>query len=146
MEPAAPLPNPTAIRAILAALGVTQASVGLTALLAPRAFYEDFPFGRGWVEVLPAYSEHLVRDVGGLFLATAVVLFAAARIATRTLAAVASWSLLAFTVPHTVFHLFNLGPYDTLDAVGNVVTLTGTVIGPIVILLLLRRNRAAPGG
>ena len=35
-----------------------------------RSFYEDFPLGRGWVEALPAYSEHLVRDVGGLFLAT----------------------------------------------------------------------------
>ena len=65
-------------RAVLGVLGAVQLIDGLYALLAPRSFYEDFPFGRGWVEALPAYNEHLVRDVGALFLATAVVLLAAA--------------------------------------------------------------------
>jgi hypothetical protein len=58
------------VRAVLAALGVVQLINGLWALLAPRSFYEEYPFGRGWVELLPAYNEHLMRDVGGLYLAT----------------------------------------------------------------------------
>ena len=65
-------------RLILGLLAAVQAPDGFYALLAPRSFYEDFPVGRGWVEALPAYNEHLLRDVGALFLATAVVLAAAA--------------------------------------------------------------------
>ena len=69
-----------AIRAVApVVLGLIQLFDGLYARWAPRSFYDDFPLGRGWVEALPAYSEHLVRDVGGLFIATAVVLLAAAR-------------------------------------------------------------------
>ena len=60
----------TAIRVVLFSLAGLQIVDGLYALFAPVSFYEDFPLGRGWVELLPAYSEHLVRDVGGLFLAT----------------------------------------------------------------------------
>ena len=71
----APLGAPrAATRLVLGILAAVQATDGLYALLAPRSFYDDFPVGRGWVEALPAYSEHLVRDVGALFLATAVVM------------------------------------------------------------------------
>ena len=104
-------------------LGAIQLTDGLYALFAPRSFYEDFPFGRGWVEALPAYSEHLVRDVGSLFLATAVVLFAAAWFLGRRLIAITLVSFLVFSVPHFVYHSFNLEPYTTGDAVANVVGL-----------------------
>jgi hypothetical protein len=55
-----------AVRAVLGGLGAVQSIDGLWATFAPRSFYGDFPFGRGWVEALPAYNEHLMRDVGGL--------------------------------------------------------------------------------
>lgn len=133
-------------RAGLGALGAVQIATGLLALLAPRVFYDDFPFGRGWVAALPDYSEHLVRDVGGLFLATGVVLLAAAIWLERRLVAVALVSFLAFSLPHTVFHLFNLGPYGTADAVANVLALGATVLVPVVLLWLLRgAGRADPG-
>jgi hypothetical protein len=127
-----------AIRAALVVLGIVQLVDGLYALLAPRSFYGDFPLGRGWVEALPAYNEHLVRDVGGLFLATAVVLLAAARSLDRRLVIVACASFLCFSVPHTIYHLFNLGPYDTFDAVANVLALGATVLIPAWILVVLR--------
>ena len=66
-----PTRHRTAIRVALAGVGLIQLVDGLYALFAPSSFYSDFPLGRGWVEALPAYNEHLVRDVGGLFLATA---------------------------------------------------------------------------
>ena len=106
---------------------------------APRSFYDDFPFGRGWVEALPAYNEHLVRDVGGLFLATAVVLFAAARFMERLRVIVAAASFLCFSVPHTIYQLLNLGLYDTFDAVANVVSLAATVLIPVWILAVAVR-------
>lgn len=130
-------------RVVLGTLGLVQLANGLLALLAPRAFYEDFPFGRGWVEVLPAYNEHLVRDVGALFIGTAVVLLAAAIFLERRLVTVALVSYLAFSLPHFVYHAFNLEPYSTGDAIANVVTLLITVIAPAALLVAMARPRSA---
>ena len=47
--------------------------IGLTAAFAPHAFYDDFPFVTHWVNLLPPYNEHLVTDVGGLYLGFAVL-------------------------------------------------------------------------
>jgi hypothetical protein len=131
------------VRAVLAVLGAIQLTDGLYALFAPRSFYEDFPLGRGWVEALPAYNEHLVRDVGSLFIATAVVLFAAAIWTERRLVQVATASFLAFSVPHSVYHAFNLGPYDTGDAIANVASLLFTVVAPAIVLAATFRRGSA---
>ena len=120
-----------AVRAVLVQLGAIQTLLGLYALFIPVSFYEDFPFGRGWVEALPAYNEHLVRDVGGLFLGTGFLLIAAGYWMERRWIGVALVSFLLFSVPHTVWHLFNLEPYSTGDAIGNAVTLTATVLLPL---------------
>ncbi len=138
------LPAPV-VRAVLAILGAIQATDGLYALLAPRSFYEDFPAGRGWVEALPAYNEHLVRDVGSLFLATAVVLFAAAIWMERRLILIALVSFLTFALPHAIYHFLHLGPYDTFDAVANVVALGFTVVAPVVVLVAMLRAGARSG-
>lgn len=147
MNPAAPIPVRfrSAFRAGLLALGAVQAINGLYALGAPRSFYDDFPLGRGWVAALPSYSEHLVRDVGGLFLGTAVILIAAGLVLERRLVLVALLSLLAFSLPHAIFHLFNLEPYETADLLANVLGLGATVLIPLVLLyLLLRAPRPEP--
>ena len=71
--------NRGAIRFLLFALGIPQALIGLMALLAPRTFYDDFPAGTdGWVHVLGPFDEHLVTDVGALFVALGVLLSLAA--------------------------------------------------------------------
>src|SRR5918996_986761 len=99
-------------RVILIGLGGIQFVNGVWAILAPRSFYEDFPLPvGGWVSALPAYNEHLMRDVGGLFLATGFVLLAAAWAMERRLVAVALVSYLLFSIPHTAYHLFKLEPY-----------------------------------
>lgn len=112
-------------------------------MLAPRSFYEDFPAGRGWVEALPAYNEHLVRDVGSLFLATAVVMLAATIWPERRLVGVALLSYLAFSVPHFAYHVLNLGPYGTGDAIANVASLLFTVLAPIAVLAATWRAAGA---
>ena len=128
-----------AIRVSLVILGLVQLVDGLYALLAPRSFYDDFPLGRGWVEALPAYNEHLVRDVGSLFIATAVVLLWAAQSLDRRLVMVACVSFLCFSVPHTIYHVLNLGPYDAGDAIANVIGLAATVLIPAWVLVVIRR-------
>ena len=138
---ATPARHRTAIRVALGVVAAIQLFDGAYALLAPVSFYEDFPLGRGWVEALPGYNEHLVRDVGGLFLATGAFLLAAAWTLERRLVAVASGSFLLFSVPHTIFHLLNLGPYDTADVIGNVVGLLATVVLPVWVLVELYRQR-----
>jgi AhpD family alkylhydroperoxidase len=128
-----------AIRTLLGVLGAIQLANGIWAVLAPRSFYEDFPLGRGWVEALPAYNEHLMRDVGGLFLATGAVLLAAAYFLERRLTIVAVISYLLFSIPHAIYHGFNLEPYATGDAIANALTLAATVAVPLWLAFELRR-------
>ena len=140
-----PTRNRTAIRVALATVGLIQVFDGLYALLAPRSFYDDFPIGRGWVEALPSYSEHLVRDVGGLFLATGAMLLAAAWTLQRRLVIVAAASFLLFSVPHAIYHLFNLESLSTADVIGNVIGVLAIVLLPAWVLFELRRQRRHPG-
>jgi len=131
--------NRGAIRFLLFALGIPQALIGFWALLAPSSFYDDFPAGTdGWVNVLGPFDEHLVTDVGALFVALGFLLcFAAVSLRRGTvLAAAIAW--LIFAIPHFLWHVFNLEPYGTADAVGNTITLVWTVVGGLLILFLAR--------
>lgn len=132
-----------AARLILGLLASVQTVDGLYALLLPRSFYEDFPAGRGWVEALPSYNEHLVRDVGSLFLATAVFLGIAAYYAERRIIIAASASILVFAVPHFIYHVLNLDPFPTGDAIGETIVLAAMVIAPAWLLIAVLR---APRG
>ena len=131
------------VRAVLGILGGVQVLNGLYALFAPSSFFGDFPLGRGWVEALPAYNEHLVRDVGSLFLATGIVLLAAVVWTERRLVLIALVSYLAFAVPHAIYHAFNLEPYGAGDAIANAVTLAFTVVAPIALLVMMLRGSAS---
>jgi alkylhydroperoxidase family enzyme len=119
-----------AIRVVLASLGLVQLVNGFWALFAPNSFYTQFPVGRGWVQLLPAYNEHLTRDVGALFLATGVILLAAAWLLERRVVLVASVGFLVFAVPHAIYHLLNLGAFGTADAIANGLLLGASVLLP----------------
>ena len=138
------VPSPNVFRAALLALGGVQALLGLYAVVWPLGFYQDFPLGRGWVEALPAYSEHLVRDVGGLFLLSGAVLVGAAILLERRLVALALASFLLYSVPHTIFHFLNFGPYGTADVVANVLGLGAQVVVPLWLLGILFSTRDRP--
>ena len=64
----------TGVRVAMGLLAVSAAAVGLPATIAPHAFFASWPLGREWVSALPAYNQHLVGDVGGFYLAFAVLL------------------------------------------------------------------------
>ena len=60
--------------------------------------------------------------------------------------AVAVWLL--YAVPHFAFHMTQLEPYGTADAVANALALGGQVVAPLLVLWLLRTRRQpapAPG-
>jgi hypothetical protein len=134
----------TTARAV--AMGVLTGSalyVGWWASLAPRSFYESFPgFNRMWVGGDGPYNEHLVRDVGGLYLALAVagVLALAWRERRTTLMLGAAWT--TFSLLHLGYHLHHLGDLDTVDVVGNVVTLGGTLVLAVLLLTPARTEVA----
>jgi len=133
-----------AARLILGLLAAVQTVDGLYALLLPRSFYEDFPAGRGWVEALPAYNEHLVRDVGALFLATAVFLAIAAYYLERRIVIAATASILVFAVPHFIYHVLNLDPFPTGDAIGETILLAAMVVAPAWLLVAALRAPQEP--
>lgn len=115
--------SPKSARAALGLLLLAAAVIGLTATVAPRTFYDDFPFLAHWVELLPPYNEHLVTDVGGLYLGFAVLLGWAAWTLERTLvrAVCVAWSVTA-TI-HLAFHATHLGGFGSADAIAEITTL-----------------------
>ncbi len=132
----------TEFQVVLLFLGGIQFLNGVWATVSPSGFYGDFPFGWGWVEALPAYNEHLMRDVGGLFLATGFILLAAAWFMERRLTILALVSYLLFAVPHAIYHYLNLEPYDGRDTIANVIVLGATVVLPLWLLWRLRAGAA----
>jgi AhpD family alkylhydroperoxidase len=133
-----------AIRGLLLALGIPQAAIGLWALVASRSFYDEFPTGQGWVAALGPFDEHLVIDVGALFVAIGMLMVLAAAWMRRPLVVAASIAWLLFAVPHTIWHATDLGPLSVGNAIANMVTLAVTVGGPLLVLGLLRAPATMP--
>jgi len=121
-----------AARASLVILFLSAASIGLTAALAPHTFYDDFPFLRHWVELLPPYNEHLVTDVGGLYLGFAVLFAWAARTLQPTLVRAVCTAWLLTAALHLLFHVTHLEGFDTGDAIGQVTSLAFLLVPPPV--------------
>jgi len=124
--------SPRSARLALGFLLLATATIGLTATFAPHAFYDEFPFLAHWVELLPPYNEHLVTDVGGLYLGFAVLFAWAIRTLDRTLiqALSAAWLLAAGI--HLVFHASHLDNFSTGDAVAETLTLALLLAPPPV--------------
>lgn len=119
-----------------AILAVTAGYVGAWAELAPRSFYDSFPgFGHHWVSAAGPYNEHLVRDVGGLYLALLLVSLWAVVRSRGEIFALAGCAWLVFSVPHFAFHLVHLDGFDAADKTGNVVSLGGTIVLAALLLL-----------
>ena len=129
------------LRVTLACLALSAAVPGLQATLSPTAFYEGFPFGRAWVELLPPYNEHLLRDVGGFYLAFALLFAWAAVRPSRQLVVplCVAWSVSA--VVHAVYHALHLDDFGVGDAVAQTAGLVAVVALPVLAVVLVRRNR-----
>lgn len=109
--------------------------LGVWAGAAPRSFYDSFPgLGMTWVSVDGPYNEHLLRDVGALNLALAVVLIFAFIRLSPDLVRVAAGASLAWNVPHLVYHVFNTDGLGTLDIILNLGGLSLSAFYPVVLL------------
>ena len=122
-------------RAALAVLILSQGSIALWALLAPRAFYDDFPGGgSAWVSPLGPYDEHLVRDVGALSLGLTIVLITAAVWPQWRMRFAAALGYLAWSVPHLIYHLTADEVLSTGDRIASE---TGEVLVSLIALALV---------
>jgi hypothetical protein len=117
------------LRAALLLLTLSQVVVGTWQLLLPRSFYDLY-----WVELLPPYNEHLMRDVGALNLALAVVLGASALIMERRLVSTALLAYLTFAAYHLVFHVTHLENFPQADAIAQTSALALGVAFPLLLL------------
>jgi hypothetical protein len=136
--------SPTIARVSLGFLFVAALVIGLTAAVAPRTFYDDFPFVAQWVELLPPYNEHLVTDVGGLYLGFAVLFAWAAWTLERTLVRAVSVAWLLTATLHLVFHSGHLDGFSTADAIAELATLATLLIPPPLAVWAIGRGDGEP--
>ncbi len=128
------------VRALLGLMCGYALFLGAIATLAPHTFFTDFPFLAHWVERLPPYNEHLVTDVGGLYLGFALLFGWAAWKCERTLALAASAAFLLVTVLHLVFHVTHLEGFGTVDGAAEIAALASLLVPPAVVIWALRRT------
>jgi hypothetical protein len=124
--------SPQTARLALVLLLPPAVLIGLTATIFPHGFYDDFPFLRHWVDLLPPYNEHLVTDVGGLYLGFAIMIAWAAWTLEPTLVRAVSAAWLLVAALHLLFHATHLGNFDTGDAIAEIVSLALLLLPPTI--------------
>src|SRR3954447_14921662 len=129
------------VRVALVLLALSAAFVGFWALFAPASFYASFPgLGFTWVSGVGPYDEHLVRDVGALYLALLVVTVLALLRPASVRPWVAGLAWLVFGVPHLVFHAAHAAAGDAAE----VAALALNVLLAAIACLPARRPRSMP--
>lgn len=126
--------TPPIARMALGLLAASALLVGFTATFAPETFYEDFPFLSHWVDLLPPYNEHLVTDVGGLYLGFAVLFAWAAKTLDRTLVRAVSLAWLLPASLHFIFHAGHLEGFGSADAIAELASLALLIGAPVLAL------------
>ena len=128
------------LRAGLAILALITLIAGAWQYFAPHSFYTDIPT----VAADPPFNQHLMTDVGGLGLALAVVLGAAAVTMDRLLIRVALAAYLVYSASHLLFHVTHL---TGLSPRGTAFVVTGlTLLPAFALALLILATRARPAG
>ena len=130
------------ILAVTAALGIF---VGAWAAFWPTSFYDAFPgLGRMWIAIDGPFNEHLIRDVGALYLALAGASVAAIFSTRADAGRVVGVAWTVFGIPHLAYHLAHLEALAPIDVVGNIVSLGGSLaLGIVLMLPQSRRVRPA---
>jgi hypothetical protein len=131
------------LRGGMAVMAVTPALVGIWASVSPRGFYDGFPGGgHHWVSAVGPYDEHLVRDVGALYLGALVLLALAWTWLDKRLVQATLISYAVAALPHLIYHLTALDGFSAGDAVAEIGGLALNVLLPLG-LLFVTRSRAA---
>ncbi|GAA1916740.1 hypothetical protein GCM10009775_06470 [Microbacterium aoyamense] len=118
---------------ITAAIGLF---VGLWAAVWPDTFYTSFPgLGRVWIAVDGPFNEHLIRDVGSLYLALAAASIAATFSRTPDAGRVVGVAWAVFGIPHFIYHASHFAEMAPIDVAGNAVSLGASLLLGIVLML-----------
>lgn len=134
------LPDLPAIRICLGILGLSALALGIPASFVPETFYTDYPFFTALVSLLPPYNEHLITDIGGLYLAFGIMFIWAMIKPSRQLIVplCASW-IVAQTL-HFAFHVSHLTGFTTTEAFIQQIGLGIYILVAIIPIALLRRR------
>ncbi|MBK5111567.1 MAG: hypothetical protein JJE10_09470 [Thermoleophilia bacterium] len=130
----------TLIKTCLVILAFAALSIGLPAAFAPEDFYRDYPFFTSWIDLLPPYNEHLISDVGGLYIGFGVLFVWALFKPSKQLILPVAVAWLVTQVIHLAFHVGHLAGYDTADAIAQTAGLTVVTLVPIIMISALVRE------
>ncbi len=132
------------IRLALGYLALQSINLGVWAMFAPQSFYDGFPgFGRAWISLDGPYNEHLVRDVGALNLALAVVLVWAIVTLDRQVVFAAAAAAVAWGLPHVAYHAANTDGWAASDLVASLGGLALFAFLPLAVAVMGRRHLPA---
>jgi hypothetical protein len=129
-------------RSLLGLLAILAIFVGLWAAALPASFYSSFPgFGLHWISSDGPFNEHLIRDVGALYLGFAAAAVSAmfTRSATPGRVIGIGWAL--FGVLHISYHLGH-PEGSTFSRVATIVSLAVDLALGLLLLLPGRKSSA----
>jgi hypothetical protein len=131
-------------RTVLAITVLLGLYVGLWAEISPETFYSSFPgFGLHWIDVDGAYDEHLIRDVGSLYIGLSAASIVAVLHRSALPGRIVGLGWAVFGVLHFGYHV--LHPEGSAsDVVLALVSLGVSAALGIVLLLPSRRRAPAP--
>lgn len=118
-------------------LTIVGLSLGVWAYVAPLNWYTTFPgLGMRWLPVLGPYNEHLVKDVGGMFLALGVLSALAVHyLRNRAVVVITAITWSVFNALHLIYHIGMLHLYGPRDAVLNAVSLSLLLVASLILLV-----------
>lgn len=94
-----------------------------------------FPASGAWIAIDGPFNDHLIRDVGALYLALAGASVAAIFSRSPDAGRVVGVAWTVFGIPHLAYHLAHLESLAPIDVVGNIVALGGSLALGIVLML-----------
>lgn len=132
----------TVVRTGMVVLAMLNLWWGVWALLWPRHFFDTFPgLGFHWTSAYPPYNEHLVVDLGAIFLTLAFLLAVGAAQRQRAVRLVVLAGVFVFNSLHLAFHGVHRGDLGRLDYALSTAALVAGVLAPLLLLVLDRPVR-----
>lgn len=129
------------LRIALYCMAAGAALTGVPATFAPRVFYDSFPAGLSWVSKLPPYNEHLVVDVGCLYLAFAFLFVWCAITLHRAAIVPVTLAWIGVQTIHSIYYLWHLENFSVGAAVSQTAGFALFLVLPIVALAAVRSPR-----
>ncbi|MBB6565829.1 hypothetical protein [Kribbella sandramycini] len=118
------------IRSVLVVFAAFELVLGVWMSFLPASFY-----AMPTLDWTPPYSEHLLRDLGGMKLGMALILAVAAITFDHLLTKVALLAYLAFALTHLIFHAGHLHWQSPGWSITLLTIMTVSVLAPLTALL-----------